>query len=1391
MAQWCFEYLSTYRWRNSPRMLYPASRHDRSSNKGCKCRIPPACAKDDWNADRVVVVVLARTSGYARSVCLYPPYFLLLFCGSSKLDFAWLSPIFLSRVSVNRWERMVRFSADVCSIAGIALTLLTIGSAQTSDPDAGTAYSAVCPATLGEEAVLLTVTDECGVEYSVRCDYGKSPGTDLVDNYADTFNGCFEQCSAYAGGVCIGFDYMTTTKRCYLKEGTTGPIEEGSEAVAVIGAVIVDRPTGTMTCVETPEANIPIAYPSATPTCPANTNTIYTDSEGVSYRIRCQTGVAGGDLGLQLPGISFDQCMVACDNYTPSGSCVAVQFSEVDPDSGLGDCQPKSNAYTGMAGGGLTDAFAFKDTARVVAPAPSPPTYPAAESFQCTGSEAIGYDQTVEDTNEILYSVRCANGRPATAENTENLPTPHGVFDESTLNDCFTECTARDACIGFTYDMDANTCYLKRHLDPGATSGLETGSSDDPNVGAVKIVDSPSGTSSSSSSVTLTSTVYPTLTSTDISSSDTTSSTSSSATPTSTSLGDAETMTCSDDIMEDQTVVDDAGAEYVVRCRYGEHGGTPVDLPNGSGVINEIGDFHLCFPECSARVECTSFTYNYEYRTCYLKNGDNGELATGTDGIDAIGAVRIRPPTSYPTTSASTSLSSTSSPSSTDTTASSYTITSTDSSSTDEATSISTTTVLDTSSSSSTTTMSISTSSTASSSSLSEFSDSESFTSTESSSSTTTLFYSVTRTAPTSPPTATAQTYCPDSSDQLEEACTEAGGDELGASLCSVLDSNSLYAINCGFTGVGNEVRDAAPLANVDSDRPQDFGYCQATCEANKPQCVAVNFVPIADDNTGAGTCTLLSTILGYSYAPGAYSAETVETPPNPDPSETVSTTATTSSASTSSSDYTETNDASSTTDVSSIASISSTSDAGYIPGGPSQPATDTSTAATSSTSNAGYLPGGPSQPPSASTDTSMGASTSSTSDLPYLPGGSSQAAITSTTTSSASNGGYYPGEPSQPGSISTSLATGSLDATSSSEGGYLPTPSQPPNGESSTASSQGAPSQSTYVPGDGDDSVTGSVTSSQPGTGASQSAYVPGGDSSVPASASTSSLQTSGGPSPPPYTGTPTTAYVFPTNIYPATLPSVSVCPGQDDQEFTAPVPGAGTYLVDCGASYAGVQINQPAPYYRRQESTPSQAYCMAVCDYIADCEGVNITPTECEYFSSVQLTYENRPGVIALLKTAPGTNIGPGPYDPGNMGSNASSSSSSFSSATVPPDGYPGGNTGSSTTSSAPQNTNTYPGQGISGSSSPSAPPNTNTYLGISGTPSSTPVSGSISGSVSGSGSGVPPTSTPTGTGTVPVITVTVTSCSAIRTTTVFTTDTITTCALDGSSCPSPAGY
>ncbi|KAK4508071.1 hypothetical protein PRZ48_001808 [Zasmidium cellare] len=250
----------------------------------------------------------------------------------------------------------------------------------------------------------------------------------------------------------------------------------------------------------------------------------------------------------------------------------------------------------------------------------------------------------------------------------------------------------------------------------------------------------------------------------------------------------------------------------------------------------------------------------------------------------------------------------------------------------------------------------------------------------------------------------------------------------------------------------------------------------------------------------------------------------------------------------------------------------------------------------------------------------SSAAGASSTWSASSVPGASSSAGV--------SAGSSIPGASSTPGgsvvpsgSASGSASVGPATSVSSS----LDVPISPAQSGSQSAGASSSPTGQTAMPTmpTGYFNTSSSARPSQsvpvsqsPGQSQSAGSQTPGGN---PTPGSSQGGITTG---PTPTGGSATSGSTAPT-------PSVSVCPYYDGQNYTSP--SGQTYEVQCDSVYTGTRLTNIAA--RQASYAPSQASCMAVCQANDACVAINVTPTECQYLSSID-GMDTANGSIALLK-------------------------------------------------------------------------------------------------------------------------------------------------------------
>ncbi|KAI4179039.1 MAG: hypothetical protein L6R41_008071, partial [Letrouitia leprolyta] len=541
---------------------------------------------------------------------------------------------------------------------------------------------------------------DCGIDY---------PGYDLPAVTVSSFELCLEACDNYVpradisnGATCVGASYGTRDNggECYLKyyvgetryfSGFDSANKGGANVVtlaptsysvipdstsAAQSTVIVQSSTNNQGSVvvssTTSRISTPVA-PSTTVIVQSSTNNqgsvvvsstastasnpiystscggTYRDLLGVSWHVDCSTAYPGND----LPAVtvtSFENCLEACDNYTPSQTvangarCFAVTYGIR---TGGGECYLKSNITETLTIGGQDSAYKIESGVRPpistsntpVSPTPttpppnttpsntpstvttpsssSTPTDPALLFQPCPRSDG----QTFIDRQGTVYDVSCACEYPG-----YDLTTPH--YDS--FQDCIDACdnynpdpnvAGGQDCVAATwsYGNPGGNCYLKY-----AIGEIRYGNQNDCSV-KLHNYTIPNSVSSTSTSVPLTTTSTSSSTSSSssssISSSSSSGSSSSSSTSSSTSTSppvpattttssNTATTTIPPQISGTATCPANRGAIYT--DSYGQvyeiHCGQQVDGDNAASAFH-ADSFEKCVNICEVLGGCTSVTY--------------------------------------------------------------------------------------------------------------------------------------------------------------------------------------------------------------------------------------------------------------------------------------------------------------------------------------------------------------------------------------------------------------------------------------------------------------------------------------------------------------------------------------------------------------------------------------------------------------------------------------------------------------------------------------------------------------------------------------------------------------------------------------------------------------
>ncbi|KAH9823728.1 WSC-domain-containing protein [Teratosphaeria destructans] len=204
-------------------------------------------------------------------------------------------------------------------------------------------------------------------------------------------------------------------------------------------------------------------------TCPAQNNTLITDSNNKQYIIGCGSDTLGGSA--TSTGVnSFNDCFAACDNYS---GCTAFTFSgpsgAATGTTGSGNCYLKtsnSEGFTGSSNNNVAGILYGPSYYYIGTPSPN---------FICPDDD----NTVVYDYNQTAWALKCSSD--TNSGSTGTAPTAQYSFD-----DCFVFCERTPGCTAFTYSGQTNgagtgTCYLQ------AGTSENFASSDVNHVAAIKL----------------------------------------------------------------------------------------------------------------------------------------------------------------------------------------------------------------------------------------------------------------------------------------------------------------------------------------------------------------------------------------------------------------------------------------------------------------------------------------------------------------------------------------------------------------------------------------------------------------------------------------------------------------------------------------------------------------------------------------------------------------------------------------------------------------------------------------------------------------------------------------------------------------------------------------
>ncbi|KAK4174304.1 hypothetical protein QBC36DRAFT_243675 [Triangularia setosa] len=321
--------------------------------------------------------------------------------------------------------------------AGLSALLLSLAPSATAQAGADVS----CHNNLSNGTIYKSAT---GVEFLVLCgvDYG---GGDMSAAQTDTFAGCMNLCAETAG--CVDVSYVGVS--CYLKRalGPFNPAGHVWTGRRVTGS-------GTTTSGAPPAATVSLVPTSDPPSCVegGSDGTAYLSGSGAVYEIICGREYYGGDLQL-VYSRTFQGCIEACENLA---GCVDVSY--------VGEaCYTKGSITI------LVEAEHVW-TAKKILEAPAQPSVsesasvwtttassagPTVLPLTCSGSQASAPTHTTSEgrTYEILCGVDFGGGDISASS-------------QATFNGCLDACDSASGCIGVAYAGDQ--CYLKGTLNPPA-----------------------------------------------------------------------------------------------------------------------------------------------------------------------------------------------------------------------------------------------------------------------------------------------------------------------------------------------------------------------------------------------------------------------------------------------------------------------------------------------------------------------------------------------------------------------------------------------------------------------------------------------------------------------------------------------------------------------------------------------------------------------------------------------------------------------------------------------------------------------------------------------------------------------------------------------------------
>lgn len=166
--------------------------------------------------------------------------------------------------------------------------------------------------------------------------------------------------------------------------------------------------------------------------CPLYDEQQYIDSNGDLYDIQCSTNYPGNNITI-IPGITNEQCILACDNHSGSPACVAVSWM-----ISTGNCELKSNISQILYDQLGYDSAKTHTYSRAASstPAPTPPTITS--NPVCPDNNNTRYT----DVFGFTHHIRCGLGIVGDAS--------YAAHADSFSN-CLNYCDLLGGCAGVTY----------------------------------------------------------------------------------------------------------------------------------------------------------------------------------------------------------------------------------------------------------------------------------------------------------------------------------------------------------------------------------------------------------------------------------------------------------------------------------------------------------------------------------------------------------------------------------------------------------------------------------------------------------------------------------------------------------------------------------------------------------------------------------------------------------------------------------------------------------------------------------------------------------------------------------------------------------------------------